>query len=145
MRVQGPISNAVGGSGGLGWSNDDEIALLANWGPICYFIAVLPASWLLDVKGLRTTVVSTAVLVAAGAGIRLIPGPKYLIHAGQFLNGLAGPVAMSSPPVVSSTFFPPQQRTVATVGAPPRAAPSPAPLSRPARLRWPSATTLALR
>ena len=39
---------------------------------------------------------------------------QYLLHAGQFLNGLAGPVAMSTPPVVSSLFFPPNQRATAT-------------------------------
>ena len=106
--------------------------MLANWGPICYFIAVLPASWLLDVKGLRTTVVTTAVLVAVGAGIRIASTSAsaktgtIFIHAGQFLNGLAGPVAMSSPPVVSSTFFPPRQRTIAVSY----------PMARNAQLSW---------
>ena len=34
----------------FGWENKD-IALLTNWGPISYIIAVIPFSWMMDVKG----------------------------------------------------------------------------------------------
>ena len=37
-----------------------------------------------------------------------------LIHVGQFLNGLAGPIAMGAPPAISAEWFPPEQRTTAT-------------------------------
>lgn len=37
-----------------------------------------------------------------------------LIHTGQFLNGLAGPIAMGAPPALSAEWFPPEQRTSAT-------------------------------
>lgn len=37
-----------------------------------------------------------------------------LIHFGQFLNGLAGPIAMGAPPALSAEWFPPEQRTTAT-------------------------------
>ena len=37
-----------------------------------------------------------------------------LNHIGLFLNGLAGPVALSAPPLVSAYWFPPKQRTTAT-------------------------------
>ena len=37
-----------------------------------------------------------------------------LIHTGQFFNDLAAPVAMGAPPLVSSTWFPPNQRATAT-------------------------------
>ena len=37
-----------------------------------------------------------------------------LIHTGQFLNGLAGPIAMGAPPALSAEWFPPEQRTTAT-------------------------------
>ena len=33
---------------------------------------------------------------------------------GQFFNGLAGPVTQAGPPVLSSLWFPPNQRTTAT-------------------------------
>ena len=37
-----------------------------------------------------------------------------LIHIGQFLNGLGGPIAMGGPPLISATWFPVHQRTTAT-------------------------------
>lgn len=59
-----------------------------------------------------------AILCFLGAGIRCftVKGPYAtpLIHIGQILNGLAGPVAMAAAPVLSSTWFPPNQRTTAT-------------------------------
>lgn len=36
------------------------------------------------------------------------------MNLGQFLNGLAGPVAMAVPPVLSILWFPVQQRTSTT-------------------------------
>ena len=80
-NCSGPISDAV--EPFFGW-NDASIALLNNWGPIAYFVAVrcifspldtpldatvhlwprmhvpallqvLPTVWLLDVRGLRTS------------------------------------------------------------------------------------------
>eukprot|EP00039_Didymoeca_costata_P010019 m.133926 g.133926 ORF g.133926 m.133926 type:complete len:460 (+) comp14681_c0_seq2:192-1571(+) len=99
--------------------SSSEIALLANWGPICYFIFVIPSSWMLDVAGLRFAMIITMLLVFAGSGIRLFDvhkpsSARYFFHAGQFLNGLAGPVAMSASPVVSATFFDVHHRTTAT-------------------------------
>ena len=40
-----------------------------------------------------------------------------LIHIGQFIMGLGGPVAQSAATVLSSTWFPPKQRTTATAVA----------------------------
>lgn len=34
----------------FGWNNT-VITLLADWGPISYVLAVIPLSWLMDVKG----------------------------------------------------------------------------------------------
>jgi len=36
------------------------------------------------------------------------------INGGHLLNGLAGPVCMSAPPLISATWFPASQRTTAT-------------------------------
>lgn len=112
----GPIAPSIQPS--YGWS-DAEIALLANWGPICYLIAVLPSSWLMDCKGVKLSMQVAMLTITLGSGLRLIPtgtteGFRLVVHAGQILNGLAGPIAMSIPPVVSSTFFPTEQRTLAT-------------------------------
>jgi len=37
-----------------------------------------------------------------------------LIHGGQLFNGLAAPVCMAAPPLISATWFPATQRTTAT-------------------------------
>ena len=37
----------------FGWT-DGTLALLANWGAICYLLAAAPSAYLLDVYGLRT-------------------------------------------------------------------------------------------
>ena len=60
---------------------------------------------------------STSCLVL-GTGLRCItanPGTAtWLVHVGQIMIGLAGPVGQSAATVVSSTWFPPNQRTTAT-------------------------------
>ncbi|MBN3282433.1 DIRC2 protein, partial [Polyodon spathula] len=43
--------------------------------------------------------------------------PTRLIHGGQLLNGLAGPTFMSAPPLLSTTWFAPDQRATATAVA----------------------------
>lgn len=40
--------------------------------------------------------------------------PCRTMAIGQFFNGLAGPVTQAGPPVLSSLWFPPSQRTTAT-------------------------------
>lgn len=40
-----------------------------------------------------------------------------LIHGGQLLNGLAGPTLMSAGPLLSTTWFAPDQRATATAVA----------------------------
>ena len=54
----GPIAPAIGPVFSL---DDNEIALLANWGPICYLLFVFVAAWLIDVKGLRSAMLVTMV------------------------------------------------------------------------------------
>ncbi|KAM7447983.1 Solute carrier 49 member 4 [Porites harrisoni] len=111
----GPITGSA--EDVFGWS-DGTIALLENWGPIAYIISFLVFSWLMDIKGLRVSVLVTIALMFVGTGLRCITSePKnatWLIHIGQFLNDLAAPVAMGAPPLVSSTWFPPHQRATAT-------------------------------
>eukprot|EP00040_Diaphanoeca_grandis_P013199 m.66797 g.66797 ORF g.66797 m.66797 type:complete len:469 (-) comp23725_c1_seq2:84-1490(-) len=111
----GPIAPAVQEE--YGWSGGD-IALLANWGPISYLIAFLPSAYVLQYGGLRRTVVFTNFCLVIASGIRCIPvyGEAWtvLVHMGQFINGLCGVIAMSVGPVVSVTFYPTEQRPLAT-------------------------------
>lgn len=101
----------------FGWDTAG-LSLLTNWGPISYVVGTFAFSWILDEKGLRPACLLSGFLVAAGTGLRCITSKSSvatpLIHFGQFLNGLAGPVAMGAPPALSSEWFPPEQRTTAT-------------------------------
>ncbi|CAH1264533.1 DIRC2 [Branchiostoma lanceolatum] len=115
-NVWGPISDSA--KFVFGW-HDSDIALLTNWGPIAYIPLAVPFSWLMDVKGLRISVIVTAFLVFAGTGIRCVTAfyigaATWLMNIGQCLNGMAGPVAMSAPAVLSAAWFPHEQRATAT-------------------------------
>ncbi|XP_078594874.1 solute carrier family 49 member 4 homolog isoform X1 [Branchiostoma floridae x Branchiostoma japonicum] len=112
----GPISDSA--KFVFGWRNSD-IALLTNWGPIAYMVLAVPFSWLMDVKGLRLTVLLAGFCVFAGAGIRCLTAfslqaGTWFMNIGQLLNGAAGPVAMAAPPALSAAWFPHEQRTTAT-------------------------------
>nr|XP_033800528.1 solute carrier family 49 member 4 [Geotrypetes seraphini] len=111
----GPIQNSAKAAYGF---SSFEIALLVLWGPIgflpCFFFM-----WLMDKKGLRLTVLLTAFLMVAGAGIKCVSVPdtlikRRLIHAGQLLNGLGGPTVMNAAPYLSTTWFSPDERATAT-------------------------------
>ena len=61
----------------------------------------------------------SAGLQVIGSVLRFIPtndakASTALIHCGQIIVGFAGPVGMAAPPLLSSTWFPPYQRTTAT-------------------------------
>eukprot|EP00756_Hemistasia_phaeocysticola_P033840 Hpha_TRINITY_DN16485_c2_g9::TRINITY_DN16485_c2_g9_i1::g.160463::m.160463/K15381/DIRC2, SLC49A3; MFS transporter, FLVCR family, disrupted in renal carcinoma protein 2 len=112
----GPISGAVEPL--YGWG-DGTIALLSNWGPICFLTTVVPYTFVFNSWGLRGATVLTSGLLAVGAVLRCIvttPGEvaPLLMHAGQILNGVAGPYAMSVGPVLSAQWFPVHERTTAT-------------------------------
>ena len=121
----GPIANVAKPL--FGWDNG-TIALLANWGPLLFVVAVGPSVWLLDTRGLRTALIVAALLVFAGAAVRAVPGSPIpglsiapsdpgatlCMHVGQALNALAGPVAMSAGPPLSQAWFAPHERTTAT-------------------------------
>ncbi|XP_041056646.1 solute carrier family 49 member 4 isoform X1 [Carcharodon carcharias] len=114
----GPIQNSA--KQALGFSTVD-ITLLVLWGPIG-FLPCFILMWLMDKKGLRLSVVLTALLMTTGALLRCVPidnqtVKKWLIHIGQLLNGFAGPVVINAPPFLSTTWFPPDQRATATAVA----------------------------
>ena len=95
------------------------IDLMAAWGSITFCLTMVPFAWIMDVKGLRVTMLLAAGLQIVGSALRLIPAgdtnsSTALIHCGQIIVGFAGPVGMAAPPLISSTWFPPHQRTTAT-------------------------------
>jgi len=103
------------------WDNSD-IALLANWGCISFFLALFPFNYVIEKWGLRASLLIALFGTFFGTSVRLLPVAteyvRYTMHVGQFLSGIGGPVSMAVPPIFSATWFPPNQRTTATaIGA----------------------------
>ncbi|XP_051760883.1 solute carrier family 49 member 4 [Ctenopharyngodon idella] len=95
-----------------------DIAVLVLWGPVGYLPWLL-FMWLMDKKGLRASLLLSAFFMVLGAALRSVPLKdlhyrRWLIHGGQLLNGLAGPTIMSAGPLLSTTWFAPDQRATAT-------------------------------
>ncbi|CAK6971714.1 solute carrier family 49 member 4 [Scomber scombrus] len=114
----GPIQNSAAHAFGF---TKSDIAVLVLWGPVG-FVPWLLFMWLMDKKGLRASLLLSAFFMLLGAVLRSIPLPdqhlrRWLIHGGQFLNGLAGPTIMSAGPFLSTTWFAPDQRATATAVA----------------------------
>ena len=111
QKVEDYYGAAVGGQA--------AIDMLLNWGPVAG-IAFFPVQlWLLERRdGLRKNVVAGALLVLAGASVRLVPtlllGPAarrrwasgLWLHAGQLLNAAAGPFCMGPVSRVAVVWFP---------------------------------------
>ena len=131
----GPIESAV--QYAYHWT-DFEAPMLANWGCITFVIFVVPLSKLAEVrqiistflqsnsytifqKNLRLTVLIVSGLVAMGTVVRcchyLITDPTIFLvssHICAILNGISGVTIMAAPPLISSQWFPPNERTTAT-------------------------------
>ncbi|XP_053353168.1 solute carrier family 49 member 4 isoform X1 [Clarias gariepinus] len=114
----GPIQNSA--KQAFGFSSTD-IAILVIWGPVG-FLPWLLFMWLMDKKGLRASLLLTVFFMVLGSALRSVPLTnlqlrRWLIHGGQLLNGLAGPTLMSAGPLLSTTWFAPDQRATATAVA----------------------------
>ncbi|XP_041940618.1 solute carrier family 49 member 4 [Alosa sapidissima] len=114
----GPIQ--VSAKEALSFSSTD-IAVLVLWGPVGFFPWLL-FMWLMDKKGLRASLLLSAFFMVLGSAMRSVPIidlqiRRWLIHGGQLLNGLAGPTIMSAGPLLSTTWFAPDQRATATAVA----------------------------
>lgn len=111
----------------LGGEPDRQIDMLLNWGPISYVIAIAFVMIAVNRGGtsLWRVLLSGGLLTASGAVVRLIPtfigaefrqstSAAYVLHFGQFLNGLNGPPGGATPSALSAAWFAPEQRTLAT-------------------------------
>lgn len=110
----GPISKSA--EVAFNWTQSD-IALLTNWGPIAYLVSAPFLMWLMHM-GIRYSQLALTGSMTLATILRCInsnpPTVTYLMHAGQIINGLAGPVAMSLSPLLSVVWFPLEERTLAT-------------------------------
>ena len=98
---------------------DADISLLENWNNITYTIFIFPFIFLVHHRGLRMPMVYTAALMVMGAFARCllywdVGTSKVMMNVGNFLIGIAGPVAYFCCTCISAAWFPPSQRTLAT-------------------------------
>eukprot|EP00049_Salpingoeca_infusionum_P002772 m.59728 g.59728 ORF g.59728 m.59728 type:complete len:500 (+) comp11779_c0_seq1:115-1614(+) len=97
--------------------SDQTVALLANWGPICFMVSFLPSAYLLA-RGIRVSMIVCMILLTVSCVAKSYtldnPAATALIHIGQVFNGLAGPLAMSMGPTLSASWFPLNERVTAT-------------------------------
>ncbi len=99
-----------------GWS-DATVSLMSNWGGIASAVCFLPVSFLMVRAGGRATMLLGGALVAAAAAGRaasVAPAPfLYCSHSAQFVNGVAGVIIQSMPPLISANWFPDGERICA--------------------------------
>ncbi|CAL4065191.1 unnamed protein product [Meganyctiphanes norvegica] len=111
----GPITATA--KSAYGW-DDAEIALLSTWGTLTILIGLVPMTIFLQKKGLGPSILITSILIALATGIRCftIDAKSFTIlsHLGAILNGFAGIIIAIAPSLLSSTWFPPHERTTAT-------------------------------
>lgn len=82
---------------------------------------MIPLMWFMERYGLKVTMLISSWLLAVGCGMRcLVPiAPRgtywtVLLHVGHLMNGVVGVVVMMIPTRLSSLWFPPRERTMAT-------------------------------
>ncbi|XP_072021194.1 solute carrier family 49 member 4-like [Amphiura filiformis] len=104
----------------FGWSKGD-IAFIAMWGGIVSAFLCIPFAGIMDKYGIRRMFLLAETFALIGVGIRCLPvGNDKVIwtaNIGQFFIALAGPFLVQGPPLLSVTWFPPNQRTTATAVA----------------------------
>lgn len=102
----------------FGWQRW-TILLLSSLGAIGPILGAAPSTWLMDTKGLRLSVLVTSSLLLGGKIVQIIPFSNatlrtVIIFLGHLITMLPSFIANGGPPVVSSTWFPPEERTTAT-------------------------------
>lgn len=115
----GPVVNSVRAV--YGWESG-TVSLFANWGCIAFLVFMVPVLYLQDVN-LRAAVLLSSGLVALATSLRCVflVFPQLedetftlLCHISAILNGIPSIVVTAAPPLVSATWFPPQERVTAT-------------------------------
>ncbi|XP_071103141.1 solute carrier family 49 member 4 homolog [Haliotis cracherodii] len=111
----GPIAQSA--KAVFGWT-DANIGMLNNLANIVYIVFMFPMAWLMDVKGLRISMLLCAALMVFLTAIRCITSEAvpatWLINVAAIVNGVAGTVPFAGPSLLSATWFPPKQRATAT-------------------------------
>ncbi|XP_076035527.1 solute carrier family 49 member 4 homolog isoform X2 [Oratosquilla oratoria] len=111
----GPITSSA--KTAYSWDNA-EIARLSMWGTVTMIVGLIPFTILLQRKGLRVAMIVTSFFMALGTLIRCFSQDEevftILANIAAILNGLSGIIICTAPSLLSSTWFPPKERTTAT-------------------------------
>jgi len=101
--------------------HNSDIYLFTNWGPIGFILFMPLFTYLMSVSKLRATINFTAILLILAGVLRIIPHQtftniprKWLFHAAQFFNGIAGCLPVSAPAHLSALWFSEEQRGFST-------------------------------
>jgi FLVCR family MFS transporter len=98
--------------------DDYLIEWFANLAGMTFTVVVPLFAALIDTRGVRLAVFTSAASLVACTGLRLIPvgldKAKYMILASMVFNGISGAPICISPPLLSALWFPVHERTTAT-------------------------------
>jgi predicted MFS family arabinose efflux permease len=92
--------------------SEDAVGLLAEIFPLLYVLLAIPAGLLLD-RWLRQTLIAAAVLMLAGAGVRMLGNSFGLAMIGQILIAIAQPAVLAAVTKLSAERVAEDQRTTA--------------------------------
>jgi FLVCR family MFS transporter len=111
----GPIAFAVQFS--HGWT-DSTLAMMATWGSIAFVVSLVPMTLFLQKTNLRSALILNTFFTLLGTTVRTLSSDSdtfvIFCHIGAFLNGVAGVLVMSAPPLVTALWFPERERIFAT-------------------------------
>ncbi|KAL8563241.1 hypothetical protein ACOMHN_065883 [Nucella lapillus] len=97
---------------------DGYVALQPLGGNLAFVLVMVPVTWLMDVKGLRVSMIFSSFFLAVGFGLRCVTSDpavaSWLISVGQILIGIGGSVPFGGVSLLAATWFPPTQRATAT-------------------------------
>ncbi|KAL7635642.1 UNVERIFIED_CONTAM: hypothetical protein RMT77_013459 [Armadillidium vulgare] len=104
----------------FGWSTG-YVALLGGWGCLFSLLCMVPFNWCAQRYGLRNGMMLASTFIAVSAGIRCLSTDTtrftYLASAGAIINGMGSCLTLSLPAMLSSTWFPMEERATATAVA----------------------------
>ncbi|KAB7494677.1 Disrupted in renal carcinoma protein 2-like protein [Armadillidium nasatum] len=114
----GPISESVS----VAFPDWDSftVAMMDNWVCLVFVICVLPVCWVTRKIGLRLGILISSFILAIGLCLRCFwkQSPPFTImcHLCSILIGISMTLILSSPPMIASVWFPPNEPVIFAVG-----------------------------
>jgi MFS family permease len=99
---------------------DEKVAnVISMLAPMWYVVLAMPIAWMVDNYGIRKSMLGAASLLLFCGLFRCAmlgpqPLPLTVVFIAQSANAIAGPLLNSVPALISTTWFPPEERALAT-------------------------------